>query len=85
MATLVKTLKDRKGNLLVPRTVSIAVTMMDGTTLDFAINNIKAESIKIPKELAESQGLVEGVDLTTFLMSLINNTSNTLATAEVVE
>lgn len=42
MATIIKTIKDKLGNIILPRTKSIAVTMEDGSQVETAINSKQA-------------------------------------------
>ena len=84
MATKIKTLEDKAGDQILPRTVSSAVTMEDGTGLEYTIKNLPMSSIKIPAEVAEITGDVAGTDLATFIINYNNDTANTLAAAEVI-
>lgn len=73
------------GNIILPRTVAKAVTMEDGTNLEYAISNRSTEHVKIVGELATALGVIEGTTLSEYLsMISANTTSNTLAVAEVV-
>lgn len=84
MAGRIQTLKDKLGHLF-PRTVSRAVMMEDGTNLDYALENIPTEHIKLESDLLEAFNLPQGTTLHTLLMTYTQNASNTVVTAEVVE
>ena len=83
MATRIDTL-NQEGNTILPRTVSKAVTMEDGTNLEYAINNRSTDTVKISAEVAEALGLVEGTDLSTLIINQSRATANTLASAEII-
>lgn len=88
MANKIKTLVlEFDGDVILPRTVSDAVTMDDGTTLTFRIKNLPSGDVKLPEGVASLVGLTEGTDLSTFLTRLVNtsSTANTLAVAEIVD
>lgn len=67
MATYIKTLKDDDGNIIVPRSKSKAITMEDGTNLEYAVKNRPATDIKLTGSLAESLGVPDGTSLATYL------------------
>lgn len=84
MATKIKTLKNRLDTIF-PRTVSKAVIMEDGTSLEYSAKNISTDSIKISDSVSEATGKVSGTTLSSFLVDQANSTANTLASAEIVE
>lgn len=85
MAGRIQTLKDKLGHLF-PRTVAEAVIMKDGTTLDYAIENIPSDSIKLSPAALAALNLPEGYTLSDFLvLYATKDTSNTVVAAEVVE
>lgn len=84
MLTIIKTLLQGE-NIILPRTRSTAVTMEDGTTVEYALKNVSTNNVKVSKELADAMGLVEGATLSSVLMTNVNSTANVLAAAEVVE
>lgn len=71
--------------VVIPRTRSTAVTMEDGTTLEFAYKNSSTDYVKITADVANAFGIVEGASLSTVLMNNRNTTANVLAAAEVIE
>lgn len=74
------------GQRIYPRTIASAVTMEDDTTLEYAIKNIPATSIKITGTLATSLGVVDGTSLADLLLAIFTtNTSHVLASAEVLD
>lgn len=83
MATKIETL-EKKGDIILPRTVSKAVTMEDGTSLEYAYKNSSSDYVKIPAEVATALGLVEGASLSEVLVGLNTNLKNTLASAELI-
>lgn len=83
MATRIDTL-NQNGVTILPRTVAKAVTMEDGTSLEYAIDNRSTDTVKVTAEVAEALGVVEGTDLSTVLINQAA-TANVLAAAEIVD
>lgn len=75
----------RDGEPILPRTVSTAVTMDDGTSLEYAIKNIPVNSVKLPDEVLSALGLPVGTTLADFLVMYAQNVSNTVVAAVEVQ
>lgn len=74
MATEIKTLTDKHGNTILPRTSVKAVTLEDGTTLEHALNNLPTDQVKIPEGLVEALGVPLGTPLSDILLALYMET-----------
>ena len=53
--------------------------------LEYAVKNVSTDNVKLSDKLANELGLVLGSDLSTLLINQYRDTSNTLASAEVIE
>lgn len=82
MATYMRTLKDDDGNRIIPRSKSKAITMEDGTTLEYAMKNRPATDVKLTGSTAVALGVPEGTSLAEYLESI--SVDSVIATAELI-
>lgn len=77
MATYIRPLRSGSDTIL-PRTVAKAVTLEDGSTLEYALENRDTEDVKVSAELAAILDVPLGTTLTEVLLNMVANGATVL-------
>lgn len=86
MATKIETLQNKSGDVILPRTKASAVTLDDGSSVEYALANRTTDDVKLQGTTATSVGVAPGTTLSTLLTTVLStSTNNVLASAELVD